>query len=143
MGREKMLLDRIASLQDDGDRGRYDATVTEDLESLMESVRRNLTRLLNARQGMAEGLSDYGLPAMSDVLSGSDKYIRRVQDAVRTTIERYEPRLRNVRVTHQTAEGTLQTLVFRVDAVIVSESGQHRVWYETSFAPNGRFDVVG
>ncbi|MBN2448145.1 MAG: type VI secretion system baseplate subunit TssE [Phycisphaerae bacterium] len=138
-----MLLDRIAALGEERGRGRYEPTTEEDLEALMESVRRNLTRLLNARQGMAEGVTDYGLPALTDLTAGGERYVQRVQDAIRGTIEKYEPRLRRIRVTHQVHEGDVQTLVFRVDAVMVGRSGEHRVWYETAFAPTGKFAVMG
>ena len=64
-------------------------------------------------------------------------------EAIRVAIEKYEPRLRRVRVTHQAEEGDQRTLVFRVDAVLVGRSGEHRVWYETAFSPSGRFQVSG
>ncbi len=143
MSRERRLLERIAAAGDDRGSVRYQATAKEDLEVLVESVRRHLGRLLNSRQGMSEAAPEYGLPAMSDLIAGRDQYILLVQEAIRTTIERYEPRLRRVRVTHQADEGKPQTLVFRVDATLVSASGEHRVWYETAFSPNGELEVVG
>ena len=143
MGREQTLLERIAAAGSARAPGRYDATTGENLEGLMESIRRHMACLLNARHGMSEAAPDYGLPALADLMAGSDEYIRLVQDAIRTTIEKYEPRLRRVRVTHQAAEGTRQTLVFRIDGVMVGRSGEHRVWYETSFSPTGELNVSG
>ena len=143
MGREHSLLTRIAAAGTDRARGRYEPTTVEDLDALMESVRGHLARLLNARHGMSEAAPDYGLPALADVMAGSDQSVRLVQEAIRIAIEKYEPRLRRIRVTHQTAEGKGQTLVFRIDGVLVGRSGEHRVWYETSFTPNGNLDVAG
>ncbi len=143
MSREQTLLERIAASAADRTQGRYAPSAQEDLDALVESVRRQLARLLNSRQGMSEAAPDYGLPALADLMAGRADYIQLVQEAVRATIEKYEPRLRRVRVTHQAEEGTKQKLVFRVDAVLVSRTGEHRVWYETSFAPNGKLDVAG
>lgn len=143
MGREQSLLDRLATSAPGPRSARYEATTEEDAEALMESIQRNLARLLNSRHGMSEAAPDYGLPALTDMMAGSAEYLREVQEAIRVAIEKYEPRLRRVRVTHQDDLGDARTLVFRVDAVMVGRSGEHRVWYETAFAPGGRFQVVG
>ncbi len=142
MGREQTLLARIAGMSDRKGR-RYVPTTEEDIDALMESVRMNLRRLLNARQGMSQAQPDYGLPALVDIAAGGKDYIQRVQDAVRLTIEKYEPRLRNVRVSPCEEESKSETLRFRVDAVLVGSSGTHRVWYETSLRVGGTFDVAG
>ena len=142
-GREKSLLERIAHGAGPL-RGRAQATAVEDLDALMESVRINLARILNARHGMSEALPDYGIPALTDMTISSGDYVQVMQSAIATAIEKYEPRLRRVRVTQVIDEDrpkTKQTLAFRVDGTMISQSGQHRVWYETSIAGNGEFDV--
>jgi type VI secretion system protein len=143
MAREQTLLERITASGPGGARGRYAPTAEENLEALMESIRANLGRLLNARQGMSETVPDYGLPALTDLFVGSDGAIRRAQDAIRTVLEKYEPRLRHVRVTHRADEGTTHRLVFRIDGTMVGRSGEHRVWYETSLNTSGEVDVAG
>lgn len=143
MAREQCLLDRISSRNDRG-QGRYQPTTKEDLESLMESVRRHLNRLLNSRHGMSESAPEYGLPSLVDITSSSGNHVQRISDAIRSTIEEYEPRLRRVKVSAKESEQVnRQTLVFRVDAVLVGRSGEHRVWYETAIRGNGEFDVNG
>ena len=146
MAREQTLLERMKR-RDEGVRSAYQPTATEDIEALMESVRHHLTRLLNARHGMCECLSDYGLPALSDLTIGVGDHVKTVLDAIKTTVETYEPRLRRVRVTRVVDEDEEHdrgyTLSFRVDAVLVSKTGEHRVWYETSLNGNGQFDVEG
>ncbi len=142
MAREQSLLDRIPTAATPA-QGRYEASAEEDAEALMESVRRNLVRLLNARHGMSEAAPDYGLPALGDMLAGGEQYLRAMQDAVRMTIEKYEPRLRRVRVMQQVDEGDARTLVFRVEGVLVGRSGEHRVWYQTAVSPGGSFQVTG
>jgi type VI secretion system protein len=142
MGREFTLLERIARREERG-RTRSEASATENLEGLMESVRTNLARLLNSRQGMSEAQQDYGLPSLTDVTVGSGDYVRMLQESIRQTVEKYEPRLRRIRITLQEQESSAEHLVFRVDAVLVGRSGEHRVWYETAVNAAGQFDVSG
>ncbi len=100
-----------------------------------------LGRLLNARHGMSEALPDYGLPALTDLTTGRTDYVHAVEEAIRTTIDKYEPRLRRVRVARVVDDELVHTLAFRVDAVLVSQSGEHRVWYQTEVSGAGEFDV--
>ncbi|MCH7808179.1 MAG: type VI secretion system baseplate subunit TssE [Planctomycetes bacterium] len=142
MAREQTLLERIASCERRL-RDRLQPTTNEDIDALMESVRFHLARLLNARHGMSEAMPDYGLPALTDLVVGSGTYIEAVEEAIRVTIDKYEPRLRRVRVTRiQDDEGMGRMLAFRVDAVLISQSGEHKVWYETEVTGAGDFDVT-
>lgn len=142
MGRERSFLDRVESGLGAGKRG---ATTAEDTNEVVESVRRNLTRLLNSRHGMSRAQPDYGLPAISDLSFTGGDTIARVREAIRAAVEKYEPRLKRVRVaTEHDEDGTnRQTLTFRIEAVLVARSGEHRVWYETSLNGAGEFDVAG
>ena len=142
MAREQTLLERIASCERRL-RDRLQPTTNENIDALMESVRFHLARLLNARHGMSEAMPDYGLPALTDLVVGSGTYIEAVEEAIRVTIDKYEPRLRRVRVTRiQDDEGMGRMLAFRVDAVLISQSGEHKVWYETEVTGAGDFDVT-
>lgn len=141
MGREQSFLDRIANLTGGRSSGQ---TTNEDIEALARSVREHLGRLLNARHGMSEALPDYGLPSLLDLTMGSGEYVQAVRDAIRTSIEKYEPRLRRVRVSQvQEEDVSTQKLKFVIDAVLVTESGEQRVWYETAINRVGEFDVAG
>ena len=140
-----MLLDRLARFATGGGHARYEASAAEDIDALVESVRRQLQRLLNAREGMCEVAPDYGLPALSDMVVGAGDHVGRVQDAIRTVVEKFEPRLRRVRVSPQTEdEGRpSHVLRFRIDGVLVTRSGEQRVWYETAMTPTGALNVAG
>ena len=140
MPREQTLLERIAA-REEGPGRRFEAKATEDLDALMDSVGTHLVRLLNARQGMSEAQLDYGLPALTDLTVGVDDYVQKVREAIQVAIEKYEPRLRRARVTLIADEDDQRSLAFRVDAVLVSRTGEHRVWYETSLEGDGQFDV--
>ena len=74
--------------------------------SLRESVRQDLSRLLNTRSGqrgplqqLVEGtVLDYGLPDFSSLTPASDGDRNLLAKAVAARIAAHEPRLRNVRV---------------------------------------------
>ena len=142
MGREQTLLKRIAARTQAAPR-RVQPSAAEDVEALMESVRQHLAVLLNSRHGMNECLPDYGLPALSDLTIGVGDYARTMQEAIQTTIQKYEPRLRRVRVSRVEDEDSGRSLAFRVDAVLVGRSGEYRAWYATSISGGGPLEVEG
>lgn len=142
MKRERTLLGRIGAGMH-SPRKAHEATANVDVDAIMESVRMHLVRLLNARHGMSECVPDYGLPALADLSVDVGDYVQTVQDAIQTTIEKYEPRLRRVRVTRVVDEDEQRRVSFRVDAVLAAGGREHRVWYQTSVSGDGQFDVEG
>jgi len=149
MARERTLLSRVAQAAPSGrarlgdQSGAAGPTTQEDTEALCESVRDHLARLLNARHGMCEAMPDYGLPALSDLIVGTGDHVRLVQEAIKTAIEKYEPRLRRVKVSRVVDPDRLdgRTLAFRIEAVLIGRQAEHRVWYETSVRGSGEFEV--
>ena len=140
MARERMLLDRLAD-RGDPHYGRFGPSAREDLDALMESVRRHLDRLLNARHDMCETAPDYGLPALTDLTIGSGDYVHRVQAAIREAIKKYEPRLRHVNVGRVADEEHPHMVSFRIEARLVGETDEVPVCYETTVTGNGDFEV--
>lgn len=143
MGREQNFLQRLAGGGRSGPKRGFEPTTAEDVEALREAVRQNLARLLNARHGMSEAAPDYGLPAMVDLITGSGDHLAIMQRAIRTAIDKYEPRLRSVRVSFvQDEESPMQPLTFRVDAVLVGRQQEYRVGYVTAVGRDGQFEVA-
>ena len=144
MSREQMLLDRIAA-RSDPRHGRSEPSATVDIDALIESVRRQLDRLLNARHDMCETVPDYGLTALSDLMIGSGDYVQRVQRDILEAVKKYEPRLRNVKVSRVEDEEEQHTVSFRIEARIwaklAGEAKDVPVCYETMVTGNGDFQV--
>ena len=141
MGREKTLLERIAACGPRADAQLRGASAVEDIRALEESVRQHLVRLLNSRHGMSEAMQDYGLPALADMTVGTGDHVRLIQEAIRVAVEKYEPRLRRVRVLRNPDEEGPQKLVFRVEGELQTRSERYLVSYQAAVAGNGRFDV--
>lgn len=67
--------------------------------ALKKSIQDHLVHLLNARQGVMPHLPDYGLPDLTAVYQEMPYSINTLGDSVRATLARYEPRLKNIKVT--------------------------------------------
>ena len=144
MGREQTFLQRLASGVGPGSGRRREPTTAENVDDLQEAVREHLAHLLNARHGMSQAAPDYGLPALVDLITSTGEQVPAMQRAIRAAIEKYEPRLRNVRVSCLRSEDAprQRSLVFRVDAVLVGRDGEYDVGYVTGVSPKGEFEVA-
>jgi type VI secretion system protein ImpF len=98
-----------------------------ETDELKESVRRELSRLLNTRCSVPSSLLgarersvlDYGIPDFSSLsaLSGDDQ--NRLASVVEQTVAAFEPRLRGVRVSVESVRAEDRALVLRVEATLV------------------------
>ncbi len=80
------LLERLAQ-------GRSDRTVVADRAALVRSVLANVQRILNTRAGSAGAQMDLGLPSPHELMQGFPATMHDAQNAIRTCILKYEPRL--------------------------------------------------
>lgn len=118
-------------------RGRFDdgtAVTGQDPHEMVQSVRDHLRRLLNARQGVLVHLPDYGLPDLPLLYSDLPYYRSDLLRAVRLTVERYEPRLDNVRV--QFMPVTRRDCVIGIDVGGQLPDG-HWAHFESAFQRDG------
>jgi type VI secretion system protein len=118
--------------------------ITQSSEELAESILINLKRMLNTRQGgpMIQP-DDYGMIDMTDVSSRFPDSIADVQKAIKTTIEKYEPRLRNVQVEHVGTGEDLQTLRFKITAQLADKKSKDSIYFETVIDPTGEVQLNG
>jgi len=137
MGRERSLLDRL-----DDPRPNAPRRVEESTEDLADSVLAHLQRMLNTRQGNCLTLDDYGIPDFTDMVHSFPEAVGRMQRAIRQSIERYEPRLRRVRVNPVDEEDYFR-LRFEITGELVTADEQAAVWFETTISPSGRISVRG
>lgn len=71
-------------------------------QQLYQSIVDHLTRLLNSRRGSVGHLPDYGLPDISGVYRNMPESVDELMQAMKETIEKYEPRLKKpVRIVEQ------------------------------------------
>ena len=131
MACDRTLLERLADPDPQGRR-----TVREDPRRVVDSVMRNLLKLLNTRQGEALIQPEYGLPDITECAEGAPEAFDRVCRAIKSTIERFEPRLHRVRVTHFVTGNDLN-LHFSITGQIATERDQVPVYFNTTVNPSG------
>ncbi|MGL4465286.1 MAG: type VI secretion system baseplate subunit TssE [Planctomycetia bacterium] len=118
------IIDRLI----DSDSSGTTAAPGYTVEHVLDTVRRDLEELLNTRRTMDEAeeslpevrrsLLAYGLPDLTTMPIATDRDRADLGRALKDILERFEPRLRDVRVTVKTigTENFDRTLRFRIDA---------------------------
>jgi len=106
----------------------------------LRSIIDSLSRLFNTRRGSIAHVPDYGLPDISQVYRDLPYSIDGLRAAVKLVVEKYEPRLRRIRVEQQKdKEGEYD---MRVSFIVTGEllSGQ-KVQFQTTFKSNDLAEV--
>jgi len=118
-------------------------TGNQNLEALGYSILDHLKKMLNTRLGNSlTQPDDYGMIDLSELRTNMPDSINDVQNAIRNSIEKYEPRLRNVKVEHVNSGDDLFILKFKVTADIVAER-RSSLSFETVVEPTGQIDLSG
>ena len=102
------LFDALAGRFADGTRL---ADVPES-DHRLRSILGNLGRLFNTRRGTLLHVPEFGLPDLSDVSRAAPAEVESVRRAIRESVERFEPRLRRVRVDRDVSDPSSPYLVF-------------------------------
>ena len=102
------------------------------------SVMDHLNRLFNTREGSIPHLKDYGLPDISEIYRKMPDGIDELRAAIKTTVEKYEPRLRNVKVVRRQSENKTQKLEFILSGELV---GGGLVRFQTVFTDMGNSSI--
>ncbi len=90
---ERRLFERLVAPGPAADRRRE-----IDVHQLTESVIIHLRKLMNCRHGCTLIQSDYGIPDLNEFIFAFPDSLSYMRKAVQQTIEKYEPRLKSVRV---------------------------------------------
>ncbi|MEZ5399672.1 MAG: type VI secretion system baseplate subunit TssE [Bryobacteraceae bacterium] len=147
------VLDRL--IDDDPGNSRDPAvTRAQSIRNFKASVRRDLEALLNTRctaevlradmEDVANSVYTYGLPDLSGFSATSTQDRARLLQAVRSAIERFEPRLTQVEVEATEVGGDKLSLQFSISALLMSEPVAEQVVFDTLLeSMHGRYQVRG
>jgi type VI secretion system protein len=106
----------------------------------LRSIIDNLSRLFNTRRGSISHIPDYGLPDISQVYRDLPYSIDGLRAAIKQVVEKYEPRLRRVRVEQQ--QGREEDYEMRVSFIVSGELLQgQKVQFQTTFKSNDLAEV--
>ena len=135
--REERLLERIQTWQKEPTRRNK-----EDSRRIVDSVLRHLQRILNTKQGNVPIAEDYGVPDFTDLLYSYPESVKEIERTIRSAIQKYEPRLKAVRVSFIPQEEDLLSLRFQIAARLSSES-KAQVFFETVVDSEGKITLKG
>ena len=106
----------------------------------IDSILEHLRNVLNTRQGSVQIAENYGMPDLTNFpgenLSAS---VLELEKIIKTTIERYEPRLVNIKVNYSPVSSDNLTLKFGLSAEIIAGFGEKRqaIFFETIITSDG------
>jgi type VI secretion system protein ImpF len=137
------LIDKLVDL-DPRSYGEVRPFRTLSREELKESVRRDLTWLLNTRTSLPAHLLDereltvidYGIPDFGSYYSANVEDQALLAKRIALSISAFEPRLRNVSVTVEPEVVNEKTLRVIIDAVLVVETVRESISFQTVFQGN-------
>ncbi len=135
--REERLLERIRAWEKEpGRRGK------EDPRRIVDSVLGHLQRILNTKQGHVPIAEDYGSPDFTDFLKAFPDSVREIERTMRSTIQKYEPRLKGVRVSFIPQDEDLLSLRFQIVARLAT-GPKTQVLFETVIDSDGKVNIRG
>lgn len=120
--RSQSLFERIRS-----DDLEEKSPIRDPIEARIFSIKENLIRLLNSRQGGSDSTPGYGLSDFNDASVGSSDMLRIISNDIRNTIKKYEPRVTDVSVSFDRgAPGGLE-LFFNVSVKTVIHKNDEQI----------------
>jgi len=136
--REKRLLERLRAIELDPDwRGEADQAAA------IASVLEHVVHILNTRQGSAPIAEDFGVPDFTALASTfGPESVAQIEEAITKVIQKFEPRLKSVRVVFEPLADKPFALSFRLSAELAAAGQQTPVVFETILTPDGRIMVM-
>lgn len=131
---EERLLKRIRYWQSPEDAERRRA----DIGAYTESVFADISNLFNTRRGSVQISEDYGLPDFVNMLNSfAPPAIESIEETIRDTTRRFEPRLRDVSVQHLPRDGDMGLLRFNLTGNLVFRGNTVPVQFDAVLQGDG------
>ena len=108
--------------------------------SEVDSILEHLRNVLNTRQGSVQIADNYGMPDLTN-FPGENLSVAvfELEKIIKTTVERYEPRLVNIKVSYNPVISDNLTLRFGLTAEVIAGFGEKRqaIFFETVITSDG------
>jgi len=108
---------------------------------IIAAITEHLQRLLNTRQQSALIADEYGIPDFTELLHTYPDSIRDMERALKAAIEKYEPRLRSVRVKFVPHDDDPLSVRFEIIARLVNRKGMPSVFFESIVDADGKVKI--
>lgn len=104
------------------------------------SIMDHLARMFNTRSGSIPHLVGYGLPDISEIYRKMPDGLEELKKAIETTIEKYEPRLKKVKVVKRDTDPTKK---FSLEFILTGELREGgMVRFQTTFTSMGNSTIA-
>jgi type VI secretion system protein len=112
-----------------------------DVARLKRSVQTHLLRMLNSRWDHAPAQPDYGIPDLNEFMFAYPDSVTPMRQAIQASVEKYEPRLKDVKVRWSPDEDDPLNVRFEITARLITDSGAVAVSFATSASPASGLDL--
>lgn len=134
---QERLLERIGRVE-----RKTAASPQSPTSKQVASIIAYLGKLLNTRQGSAAIASDFGVPDITNIPGDTIQETREnIESVIQHVVQKYEPRLTNVKMTMQHEEKEKFTLRFRLEANL-AEQKDVPVIFETVVSTEGKISIT-
>jgi type VI secretion system protein len=134
--REDRLTERIRAREKDPQR-----RSKEDPGRTIDSVLAHLQRILNTRQGNVPIAEDYGVPDFTTLLQGYPHSLQDFERSIRESIQKYEPRLKAIRVSFLPDEEDPLSIRFQILGKLATGDHEDPVHFESTVGSDGRISI--
>lgn len=134
--REERLLKRIRMYEQDPHRH-----TGENPRLALTSIVEHLQLILNTKQGSVPIGLDYGLPDLTELLRSYPDSIRDFERSIRSTIQKYEPRLTMVRVKLVPQDEDPFVLNFQISARLIHNNRKMGIVLHSSINEDGKIQI--
>jgi len=147
--REDRLLERIRKSEKNPER-----RAKEDSRKLVDSVLDHLQKILNTKKGNVPIAEDYGIPDFTDLIRASPETLKDVEKgiipetfkdferSIKNMIQKYEPRLKSVRLTFTPQEEDPISLHFNISARLIMYNKNVPIIFEAVYS-DGKIEIKG
>ena len=132
----RRLLDRVRDWE--GNRTVYSRP---DSGRKVESVIQYLQKLLNSKQGTTLMDEAYGMPDFTDLTVLFPDSVRDIERSISETMQRYEPRLSQVKVDFVFQDEESLSLRFQIHAILKTDENELAVTLESAIDTNGKMKI--
>jgi type VI secretion system protein len=109
----------------------------------VHSIMDHLNRIFNTREGSITHLKDYGLPDISEIYRKMPDGLDELRKAIERTVEKFEPRLKRVKVVRKEREKTTAAVAeFKLEFILSGELREGGlVRFQTTFTSTGNSTI--
>lgn len=110
-------------------------------QAVVASIAGHLAKMLSTRAGSVQALPDYGLPDLNDMRLSLHDSLQQARIAIESFIERYEPRLSQVRVVALPRDHDPLNLSFALEGMVDMDGQRRAVSFTARLNGSGQVQV--